>query len=179
MRSLGDTIPPLLQDLIAAAPLSPQPAAAEEQGWLAKLQLAATQDQRKILMELVAAQLGIVLGLKSTENLNPHQSMTEFGLDSLMAVELSNRIRTILSHPLSSTLAFEYRTMDTLVTFLQTEILPKLSDQPAPPVSARSPEPKITVPHDDPAQLLLNLDDLSDEEVDRYLQSLQNGKDSA
>jgi len=167
-RALGDNPPPLLRDLMAAAPAAPKPSTTGEQAWLARLQAASADDQRAMLLEMVCAQLASVLGLKSTQNLDPHQSLTELGLDSLMAVEFSNRLRAALVHPMPSTLAFEYRTIDAVVGYIHTQVLPKLGGQPAPAAQAKSAAPAES----DAAHLLQNLDNLSDEEIDRYLRSL-------
>lgn len=168
-RALGESAPPLLRDLMAAAPAAPKPLANGEQAWLAQLQAAGAEDQRAMLLEMVCTQLSGVLGLKSTHNLDVQQSLTELGLDSLTAVEFSNRLRAALVHPMPSTLAFEYRTIDAVVGYLQSQVLPRLGGQPAP---AAQGEPSAAPAERDAAHLLQNLDDLTDEEVDRYLQSL-------
>ncbi len=167
-RALGDNPPPLLRDLMATVPAAPKLSTAGEQAWLARLQAASADDQRAMLLEMVCGQLASVLGLKSAQNLDLHQSLTELGLDSLMAVEFSNRLRAALVHPMPSTLAFEYRTIDAVVGYIHTQVLPKLGGQPAPATQAKSAEPAES----DAAHLLQNLDNLSDEEIDRYLRSL-------
>jgi len=102
--------------------------------------------------------------------------LTELGLDSLMAVEFSNRLRGQLAHPLPSTLAFEYRTIEAVAGYIQSDILPKITQMAAPVTAAQAATPSAE--KEDPALLLRNLDELTDEEVERYLRSLQmDGKD--
>jgi hypothetical protein len=64
------------------------------------------------------------------------------------------------------------------VGYLQEEILPKLQTQPTPAATLHAAAPTHSDSADDPTLLLQNLDNLSDEEVERYLASLQDGKDT-
>ena len=43
------------------------------------------------------------------------------GLDSLMAIELRNRLTSLLGRPLSATLTFNYPTVEALAAFLVAE----------------------------------------------------------
>jgi 8-amino-7-oxononanoate synthase len=52
---------------------------------------------------------------------DPQQSFDEMGLDSLMAVELSNYVRTLLGSSVPLDLAFEYSTVESLVTYLSQQ----------------------------------------------------------
>lgn len=178
-RALGENTPPLLRDLISAAPSAARVASSGEKAWLERLKAANAEDQHAMLHEMVCAQLAGVLGLKSTSNLDTQQSLTEMGVDSLMAVEFSNRLKTALVHPIPSTLAFEYRTIDAVVGYIQSQILPKLEEQTAVASATQSAAPVIEADGADLTNLLQNLDNLSDEEVMRYLQSLQDGEESA
>jgi hypothetical protein len=45
------------------------------------------------------------------------------GLDSLMAVELSNRLQRNLKQPLPSTMTFEHPTIESLTEYLAVEVL--------------------------------------------------------
>ncbi len=177
-RAVENQVPPLLSDMVAASGPA-RPAAVEtapENAWLNRVLAASSDEQARMLQEMVCAQLVQVLGLKSAQSVDMRQPLTELGLDSLMAVEFSNRLRGQLAHPLPSTLAFEYRTIEAVAGYIQSEILPKITQKAAPVMAAQAATPSAE--KEDPALLLRNLDELTDEEVERYLRSLQmDGKD--
>ena len=64
-----------------------------------------------MLVGYLRGQITRVLGLDPAEPFDPLQDLTDIGMDSLMAVELSNRLPRGLGLPLPSTLAFEYPTV--------------------------------------------------------------------
>jgi myxalamid-type polyketide synthase MxaB len=100
-------------------------------------QLKATppEEQFKLLFEYVTREVNKVLGLDVTHLTNPRQGFTDIGLDSLMAVELSNRLQKGLGRPLPSTLTFEYPSIQSLTDYLAIEILGiKTNPEPEKPV---------------------------------------------
>ena len=91
--------------------------------FLDQLKATPIEEQRKFLFQHIVNEVNRVLGLDASDSPNPHQGFTDIGLDSLMAVELSNRLRTDLERPLPPTLTFEYPTIHALTDYLATEIL--------------------------------------------------------
>jgi myxalamid-type polyketide synthase MxaB len=63
-----------------------------------------------------------VLGLRPPQVPDRQQGFFDMGMDSLMAIELKNRLESALGMPLPSTLAFEYPTVHDLSAFLIREI---------------------------------------------------------
>jgi acyl carrier protein len=63
-----------------------------------------------------------VLGL--TTPIEQRRRLFDLGLDSLMSVELRNRLEAELKKPLSSTLVFDYPTLEDLQDYLMADILP-------------------------------------------------------
>jgi myxalamid-type polyketide synthase MxaE and MxaD len=98
------------------------------------LENAATPaDRRLILSPLVKELVGAVLKL-APSRLDSRRPLGTMGLTSLMAMELRNRLEALVSRPLSATLAWNYPTVDALVTFLAE------GKAPAPaPVAPRAP----------------------------------------
>ncbi len=176
-RALGGSIPPILSELVKDTRVTQtNQQSKKDSSWLAEIKKAGIQMQKAIIEEMVQTQVADVLGLKATQIPNPQQPLTDLGLDSLMAVELSNRLRINLGYALSSTLAFEYRSIDALTTYLHLEIIPKLLDQSSSfldkqPVDA---DHLIKLAGEDSTQLLGILDQLPNEEIDQLLRSLSD-----
>jgi acyl transferase domain-containing protein/acyl carrier protein len=81
-----------------------------------------TQSKRgRPLPETVRAAAASVLGLPSETDVPLDRPLKELGLDSLMAVELRNRLARELDRSLPATLAFDYPTVSALVEFLAGE----------------------------------------------------------
>ncbi|MDN3261234.1 beta-ketoacyl synthase N-terminal-like domain-containing protein, partial [Streptomyces sp. CSDS2] len=92
-------------------------------------------------LDLVRTHLGLVLGTDGTDEINVEASFRELGFDSMMAVQLRNRLNTATGLRLPSTVVFDHPTAAALARFLRTELLgPSPADrtepQTAPPVPA-------------------------------------------
>ena len=73
------------------------------------------EDQREELLKLtISREIKKVLGLSDTFAINPTKSIFEMGIDSLMALELKNRLSSILGYTLTNTIAFDFPTLETL-----------------------------------------------------------------
>jgi NADPH:quinone reductase-like Zn-dependent oxidoreductase/aryl carrier-like protein len=117
--------------------------------------------------------LARAMGASSTQ-IDPQQPLLNLGLDSLIAVEVRNRISADLGTnvPLAK---FRQVSVSGLATYVADQLL--ADDRRKRPDSAccRMPietGPSIRATGDDPADLLARIDDLSDEEVDRHLSVL-------
>jgi acyl carrier protein len=64
-----------------------------------------------------------VLGLNTTIEIR--RRFFDLGLDSLMSVELKNRLEHDLKKPLSSTLVFDYPTLEDLHTHIMSDVIPE------------------------------------------------------
>src|SRR5262249_15816951 len=64
-----------------------------------------------------------VLRLDPAFPLDPHQGLRDLGIDSLMSIELKNRLQASLDQPLPATLVFDYPNVAGLVDFLARELL--------------------------------------------------------
>ncbi len=115
-------------------------------------QLAKTSDGERsaILATYLQAQLAKVMGFTTADAIDPDEQFGDLGMDSLMAVEFTNRLQKNLNHPVSQTLAFDYPSINSLANYLVQDIAPVLPmvtvtesiDQtvPAPTTKGATPE---------------------------------------
>ena len=82
-----------------------------------RLAAASAGERRQLLEPVVREAVGRVLKL-APSRVDPRKALGSMGLNSLMAMELRNRLETALGRPLSATLAWNYPTVEALVTFL-------------------------------------------------------------
>ena len=84
----------------------------------------APGERHNLLVELVRSHLAEMLRFDSSQRIDRRRRLMDLGLDSLMAVELRNRLRTSLRlpRPLSATLVFDYPTIDALAKYLESEL---------------------------------------------------------
>jgi acyl transferase domain-containing protein/acyl carrier protein len=118
--------PPLLHELIhrhARVQVSALPrASADVLG--ASLSAVSEREREQLLFELVRREIATVLGLGDPRAIEPKRALSELGLDSLMAVELRDRLQTATGLQLGATLLFDYPSVQALVTKLGAELLP-------------------------------------------------------
>ena len=99
---------------------------------LKQLIQAPTSMRRSILATYVANQLARSLGSGSTETIDPRKGFRDLGIDSLIAIELRNRLQADLGRPLVQTLIFDYPTLTSLVDHLMTVLGYQQVDQTDP-----------------------------------------------
>jgi SAM-dependent methyltransferase/acyl carrier protein len=102
-------------------------AIAQEEASLLRERIAAATSgtQQDILEDLVREEVCLVLGVDRAHQPAPTQRLKEFGVDSLMAVELRNRLaaRLALRRKLTATLIFDYPTVQAIARYLAQEML--------------------------------------------------------
>jgi polyketide synthase 12/myxalamid-type polyketide synthase MxaB len=122
---------------------------------LAALRDAAPERHKSVVLQHVRRDVLAVLGLGGNKRLDDEQGLRDAGLDSLMALELKNRLQASTGQPLPSTLAFDYPTTAALAAFVSDVIGAAESDGPAGAAAAEM------TPDD--------LDELSDAEAEALL----------
>ncbi len=160
-------IPPLFANVIRLAP--EEETAAGGASLLEQLEALAPDKRGEALVAAVRDQVIRVLGLDPAQPLGAHQNLVQIGMDSLMAVELSNRLKNMIGKTLPATLAFQYPTIQALCEYLSKDVFSHLGDgaQTAPQGAAAA-----GLEQEEAARLLENLDALSDDEVDELLRRL-------
>jgi acyl carrier protein len=94
-----------------------------------RLQDIPETEHLPVLFELVHAEVATVLHLPESAALRPDQPLKELGLDSLMAVELRNRLSRLTGIKLPATFVFDYPTPSAITAYL-------LQQLPGQPVNA-------------------------------------------
>jgi NAD(P)-dependent dehydrogenase (short-subunit alcohol dehydrogenase family) len=164
-----DSIPPLLEGFKQQVQGSSQTAA--ESDFLEQLALTPVDERYNVLQAFVREQVIKVLGLSAAQAPGLNQGLIEIGMDSLMAVELSNRFRANFRQSFPATLAFEQSTIQALTNYLNETVVSQLFDKSS--ENGASAADDVDVQNADASQLLSNLDNLSDEQVDILLQQMQ------
>nr|AQT01382.1 SgnS1 [Streptomyces gilvosporeus] len=122
LRAQGE-VPPLLRGLIRTrARRSAVGGSAAAAGLVGRLSGRGTVERREVLLDLVRAQIAVVLGHANPETIESTRVFQDLGFDSLTAVELRNRLNNATGLRLSATAVFDYPTADALVDFLLDEL---------------------------------------------------------
>ncbi|MEZ4732263.1 MAG: beta-ketoacyl reductase, partial [Caldilineaceae bacterium] len=93
------------------------------QGLRERLAELPPAERQPHLHTYIHRELAAVLGLSAARTVEPDARLFDIGLDSLMAVELKNRLETRLNVALPSTLLFDYPTLEVLGHYLLHDVL--------------------------------------------------------
>ncbi|WP_316575829.1 type I polyketide synthase [Nocardia canadensis] len=114
-------LPPLLRDLAPA----PRRAATSTMVSDLRIRLAGADidRQRQLVLDTVRTHIAAVLGHDSVAAIDPGRAFQDLGFDSLSAVELRNRLKTVTGLALPATVVFDYPTPQALAEHLAEEFL--------------------------------------------------------
>jgi hypothetical protein len=118
---------------------------------------ASSAHRHALLLAFVGDHVARVIGAPPGRPIAVDQPLNELGLDSLMAVELRNRLSRGLQMPrsLPATLVFDHPTLEALTEYLAQIIMPATADET---VSAGPPA--------SPRDAVGAIDELSDEQIE-------------
>jgi len=122
-----------------------------------RLEKAPPGRRRALLVDFVRENAVEVLGLDASRGIDEGQPLRELGLDSLMAVELRNRLGAGLGlkRALSATLLFDYPTLAAVADYLGRDVLGWTEDESAAPRSEDRAKAEVDRLEDAEAQALL------------------------
>lgn len=106
------------------------------------------KEREAALRSRIQTELAAVLGFASAEDVDTAAPFTDLGIDSLIAVDLRNRLEAALGCELPVTLLFDHDHLDSLIAHLSTQMAPAQNEE---------------------ARLAAEIAELSDEEVARLL----------
>jgi acyl carrier protein len=122
-----------------------------------RLEEAPAAERRELLLAHVREQVIRVLGLDPSRPPSSRQGLTDIGMDSLMAVELRNRLEASLGCSLPSTLAFEHPNIEALTAFLAERVVPAAPPPGPPPAADRRDQGAAAVEKLSPEELEASL----------------------
>lgn len=126
---------------------------------------SSSGDRKPVLLAHLRRTLAGVLQLPGDRQIGTQERLFDLGVDSLMAVDLRNRLRTELGMALSATILFDYPTLDTLVDHLLREL--QLTEPGAEPDTDKADATSTDRERDN--QLLFELEQMSDSEAEALL----------
>ena len=136
----AESRPPLIEELLAAETDSGPDAADGQEDVLSRLRVVPAEERENLLVSFLQSELQAVLRLPSAPA--PTVGFFDLGMDSLMAVELRNRLNRAFSgeYTAPNTLVFDYPNVADLARHLAGE-LGDAGEADAAPAPAARPEP--------------------------------------
>ncbi|MEV7091758.1 type I polyketide synthase [Amycolatopsis sp. NPDC051045] len=132
----GGAVPHLLRGLVRPGRQQARPASTVDKGLAGRLAGLAPAEQEALLLDVVRAQVALVLGHAGPEAVRADTAFKDAGFDSLTSVELRNRLRETTGLKLPATLVFDYPTPVALARYLRAELGDTAANVPAVAASA-------------------------------------------
>jgi NAD(P)-dependent dehydrogenase (short-subunit alcohol dehydrogenase family)/acyl carrier protein len=114
----------LLEGLTTDAQRGPAPSVALGGAFGLRLQDSGAEDRLGLLVAHIRGEVAAILGLPPERSPEPRRGFFDMGMDSLMALELKNRLEASLGRRLPATLAFESPTIESLAVQLLDLVTP-------------------------------------------------------
>jgi NADPH:quinone reductase-like Zn-dependent oxidoreductase/acyl carrier protein len=135
--------------------------------WRNRIESAAPEEKETVIAQAVREVVGSVLRVKP-DTLRDDQPLTDLGLDSLMGVEIENSLEAAIGVALPPTSLMRARTIGQIANLIAGHV-----GGTAPPTAAPAAAP-ITVADPAPSTVEVDLDALSNEQIDQLLGDEQN-----
>jgi acyl transferase domain-containing protein/NADPH:quinone reductase-like Zn-dependent oxidoreductase/acyl carrier protein len=97
------------------------------------------------LITYLQTEVGKVLGLSAAQLPRPRDGFFDMGMDSLMMIELRNRLETALGQSIPNTVLFEHPTIADLATYLATTAFGDAAPEIPETIAASPPDPPTPV----------------------------------
>ncbi|MFJ3934706.1 type I polyketide synthase, partial [Streptomyces sp. NPDC090029] len=118
---------PLISDLAEARAaldgVAEDDTAADEGGLRQRLSSLTAGEQERALLDLVLTEAASVLGHTQPRDVAPRTAFRDLGFDSLTAVQLRNRLKSVTGLPLAATVVFDHPSPESLAIELKRQLL--------------------------------------------------------
>ena len=128
--------------------------------------------RRALLIRHVRDEVARVMGVPPAQPIDVRRGLFEMGMDSLMALDLKNRLRSSVGLDVPPTVVFEFPNIEAIAGFLAEQLSPadaRAAERPTVEETPASPESEAPAGID----LLARIHQLSDEDVERRLQTAE------
>jgi acyl transferase domain-containing protein/acyl carrier protein len=161
LQSFSNThIPQFFSELATTS--QPTTVESKQQSQIRQQLDAASVDRRmSLLTEFLTSEIKDVLGLSVSHTLKSQKGLFEMGMDSLMAIDLKNRLQKKIEKTLPSTLIFDYPTIEDLTKYIAEKVMGW--------TNSSIEDKKQSIVNQQPQQELTDLEQLSDQEVSDLL----------
>jgi acyl transferase domain-containing protein/acyl carrier protein len=132
----------------------------QKSDFLKKLAKSAKNKRKEILRSHIGEHVKAILGIDPAEPIDVQQGFFKLGLDSLMSMQLHNRLEASFNISWPTTVALEYPSIATLADYINDEVLPLLLEENLPPASINVEIPVVAA---EPPET--NLDEISDQDL--------------
>ena len=133
LRVQGDALPPVLSRLVdrpQASPAEVQPETDADAADFARRFADLPEPERtQSLLDAVRGVVGAVLGLEDADAVAADRAFKDLGFDSLLSVELRNRLGSLTGIGLPTSLAFDYPTPGEVAAFIAERLAPAESEE--------------------------------------------------
>ncbi|GAB3085358.1 SDR family NAD(P)-dependent oxidoreductase [Micromonospora schwarzwaldensis] len=147
VRATGE-VPALLRALLPPAPrraVVAEPGTGAGTGFADRLAGLGEPDRAALLLDLVRTRCATVVGHAGPEQIEPRRPFKELGFDSLMAVELSNRLSAATGVRLAPHAVFNHPTPELLAAHLHARLLGTAATEVADAATVALDEPVAIV----------------------------------
>ncbi|MEM9157370.1 MAG: acyl carrier protein, partial [Cyanobacteria bacterium P01_F01_bin.33] len=127
-----------------------------------------------LLLEHLRLQIAKVLGLPSPSQDDVREGFANLGMDSLMAVELRNRLQSSFNCSIPPTLAFDYPTVEDLADYFANEVLTSTSEPAVDTAPSHVPPAEAPIQATEPERIEIShaaIAELTDSEAEALLLS--------
>ncbi|MGA4991470.1 SDR family NAD(P)-dependent oxidoreductase [Nonomuraea bangladeshensis] len=125
----AERLPALLRDLVGVRRRAAADVPVGGGSFAERLAELSAAERQAAVMELVRAQAAAVLGYGAAESVPVDRAFQELGVDSLMAVDLRNRLGRAVGLTLPATLIFDHPSVKALTEFVLRRLVGGQADQ--------------------------------------------------
>ena len=118
-QQFGNVIPPLFEHLMQA----PSDESAHPSAFIEQLQSASIAQRSAVLTQHLQQLVAQVMNFNSTDDVKTNVNIFDLGMDSLMAIELRNRLQESLSCKLPATFLFDHPNINKLREYIEQKVL--------------------------------------------------------